>query len=71
MPHYNDIMKTYNCGAVKVTRNNKYLSSEEKHKCFGYVEVGRCSALTEQLCKTKGRCPFWKEGKLEKPDYDY
>ena len=71
MPPYNDVIKTYNCGSVKVTRNERYIRSREKRRCFGYVEEGRCSVLTEQLCKTKGRCPFWKESPIEDSDSDY
>lgn len=70
MPHYNDIMRTYNCGAVKITRNEKYIKSADKRRCFGYIEEGRCAALTEQLCKTKGKCPFWKERNIGDCDED-
>lgn len=72
MPPFKDIIKTYNCGSVKISRNERFIRSPEKRRCFGYVEEGYCSALTEQLCKTKGRCPFWKERESYKErDYDY
>lgn len=71
MPPFNDVFKTYKCGSIEVTRNERYIRSIEKRNCFGYVEEGYCSVLNEQLCKTKGKCPFWKETPLEKPYSDY
>lgn len=30
-------------------------------KCFAYKAKGRpCKILTEKLCETKGKCPFYK-----------
>ena len=30
-------------------------------KCFAYKTKGRpCKILTEKLCETKGKCPFYK-----------
>ena len=37
------------------------MDTQEFAKCFAHGENGRhCMILTEDLCRTKGKCPFFK-----------
>ena len=37
------------------------MNTQEFAKCFAHGENGRhCMILTEDLCRTKGKCPFFK-----------
>lgn len=63
-------LKTYNCGSVIITREEKVITPRIQQRCFGYLRKGKCSALTEVLCETTGKCPFWKEAPIEDSDSD-
>lgn len=55
----------YKCGTSTFIRKDPKISAAKRVACFGYIDNNRCSALNEMLCRTKGKCPFWKEEPIE------
>ena len=49
------------CDKGRAVSSHKFIPSPAKTDCNVYQAKGpKCLALTEMLCMTRGRCPFYK-----------